>query len=155
MIFNIILKSNSEFSLNEFFLLFNGNKKYFIKKYFQKTQDKKKFTLLKSPHVNKSYQTGGMRFVRRSWFSLAASDRRSALLAAAAGTPAIDALKDGCVQDEEIGLYCQQFSAAGSGSDNDRTGGCRWPIITTPIESRPTESRHPPWTVTYPPSTVR
>ena len=49
MIFNIILKSNSEFSLNEFFLLFNDNKKY-----FQKMHNKTKFTQLKSPHVNKS-----------------------------------------------------------------------------------------------------
>jgi ribosomal protein S10 len=57
--FNITIKSKNKTSINEFFLFFRKTKLYnlnIIKKYFQKKMEKKKLTILKSPHVNKKAQ---------------------------------------------------------------------------------------------------
>ena len=57
--FNIIITSRNKNSINDFLLFFNKNKFYnlnVIKKCFQKRIEKKKLTILKSPHVNKRAQ---------------------------------------------------------------------------------------------------
>jgi ribosomal protein S10 len=57
--FNVTITSRNKNSINDFFLFFNGNtvcNLNVIKKYFQKKIEKKKLTILKSPHVNKKAQ---------------------------------------------------------------------------------------------------
>ncbi len=57
--FNITITSKNKNSINDFFLFFNKNTMCnfnAIKKYFQKKMEKKKLTILKSPHVNKKAQ---------------------------------------------------------------------------------------------------
>jgi ribosomal protein S10 len=57
--FNVTITSRNKNSINDFLLFFNEDKLYnlnVIKKYFQKKIEKKKLTILKSPHVNKKAQ---------------------------------------------------------------------------------------------------
>ena len=57
--FNVTITSRNKNSINDFLLFFNKNKLYnlnVIKKCFQKKIEKKKLTILKSPHVNKKAQ---------------------------------------------------------------------------------------------------
>jgi ribosomal protein S10 len=57
--FNVTIASKNKNSINDFFLFFNKNTRYklnSLKKYFQKNMEKKKLTILKSPHVNKKAQ---------------------------------------------------------------------------------------------------
>ena len=57
--FSVTITSRNKNSTNDFFLFFNENTVYksnVIKKYFQKKIEKKRLTILKSPHVNKKAQ---------------------------------------------------------------------------------------------------
>ena len=57
--FNVTITSRNKNSINDFFLFFNQNtvcNLHVIKKYFQKNMEKKRLTILKSPHVNKKAQ---------------------------------------------------------------------------------------------------
>ena len=56
---NVTITSKNKNSIHDFFLFTNKNKicnLSVIKKYFQKKMEKKRLTILKSPHVNKKAQ---------------------------------------------------------------------------------------------------